>query len=282
MAKPRGGGTLTALFEVSDQERQAFYDRVQKQIAPSGKSNSTSGTPKTGIPETGAPQIGIPGGDLSELTPIIIRNTSAGTSPSIVGVPDTGVPEAAIPKTGMPQIGTPETSIPKVKGAIGNPALRLRIKRAAQVQDGHSLGEQKVLETLWKEADQVPGQVYRRITIGYRTLSGLCGLTVNNCKANLRSLLAKLALEPEVGYSNTMATTYRVYGFSDILRRREAAGMTHVLRSRGSLFVHPETGVPLLGAPPTPVSGIPIFKTGVPVSDEKSIPEAGTHLGSKK
>ena len=33
MAKPKGS-TLSALFEVSEQERQAFYERIQKKIHP--------------------------------------------------------------------------------------------------------------------------------------------------------------------------------------------------------------------------------------------------------
>ena len=38
------------------------------------------------------------------------------------------------------------------------------------------------------------------------------------------------------------ATVYRVYSFAAILRRREAAGLTHVVKSRGAAFVSPETG----------------------------------------
>src|SRR5262249_30184069 len=157
-----------------------------------------------------------------------------------------------------------------------------RIRRALQVQDGHSLGEHLVLTTLWNEAHIVEGQLYRQITIGYRTLSGICGLTVNNCKANLKSLQAKLAIEPETSYSSTSATTYRVFSFADILRRREAAGLTHVLRSKGALFVHPETGIPVSGIQPIPVTGIPNSETGAPGTTKTGIPIPGTQLRIKK
>ena len=110
----------------------------------------------------------------------------------------------------------------------------------------------------------------------------MCGLTVNNCKANLRSLQAKLAVEAEAAFSNTTATTYRVYSFAEILRRREAAGLTHVIRSKGSQFVHPETGIPVTGTAPVPVTGIPDWITGIPGTGQKGIPDPGTHLRKKK
>ena len=205
MAKPKGG-TLTRLFEVSERERQQFYENIQKKIV-----NSDSGIPNSGIPVKGAGDTGVP----------------------VAGVPD-------------------YSRKPRVK-----------IRRAVQVQDGHSLGEQLVLTTLWNEALATEDKNYRRITIGYRTLSDLCGLTVNNCKANLKSLQAKLAIEPESGYSSITATTYRVFSFADILRRRDAAGLTHVIRSKGAQFVHPITGIPVQGTPSTPEKGTPDSQTGI-------------------
>jgi hypothetical protein len=51
---------------------------------------------------------------------------------------------------------------------------------------------------------------------------GMCGLTVNNCKANLKSLQTKLAIEPEAGYSSTTGTTYlripaKEIGYSELM-----------------------------------------------------------------
>lgn len=226
MAKPKGG-TLTRLFEVSERERQEFYQNIQKKIQPVDQA-----------PEQ-----------------------------------EFGIPAKGIPETGTPEIGIPEKGIPTQK---------LRIRRALHVQDGHSLGEQLVLTALWNEADVVEDQPYRRIAIGYRTLSAICGLTVNNCKANLKSLQAKLAIESEAGYSNTLATTYRVFSFAEILRRREFVGLTHVLRTKGTLFVDPVTGIPVTGTPPVPVPGIPDIWGGVPVPGEKGIPVSGTQLRIKK
>jgi hypothetical protein len=237
MAKPKGG-TLTRLFEVSERERQEFYENIQKKIGA-----TTSGIPETGTPEPGTPETGAPD-----------------TSTPLLGIPPSGVPASGVPR--IPQ--------------------RIKIRRASQVQDGHSLGEQLVLTTLWNVATAVEGQSYRRITIGYRTLSGMCGLTVNNCKSNLKSLYAKLAIEPETSYSNTMATTYRVFNFAEILRRREAAGLTYVIRSKGAQFVNQETGTPVTGTPRIPNTGTPATQTGIPGSGEKGIPAPGTQLRNKK
>ena len=97
-----------------------------------------------------------------------------------------------------------------------------------------------------------------------------------------QSLQAKLAIEPERGYSSIMATTYRVFSFADILRRRDAAGLTHVIRSKGAQFVDPITGIPVQGTPSTPEKGTPDSLTGIPKSGEMGIPVPGTQLRTKK
>jgi hypothetical protein len=291
MARPKGS-TLSALFEVSEQERQAFYERIQKKIHPvEDVPIQEAGAPVKGIPETGVPETGVPISGIPLISPLPLsllptppnkRLTAPESSILVSGIPVSGIPASGIPgipdfntsqKTGIPFLGAPGKGIP---------LSRPRIRRAIQVQDGHSLGEQLILTTLWNGAATVESQTYRRISIGYRTLSGVSGLTVNNCKANLKSLQAKLAIEPETTYSTTSATTYRVYSFAEILRRREAAGLTHVLRNRGSTFVHHETGIPFSGIPPVPVTGIPDSEKGIPEAGEKGIPEAGALLRIKK
>jgi hypothetical protein len=294
MAKPKGG-TLTRLFEVSERERQEFYENIQKKIQHIAVD---PGIPETGTPEQGTPEGGIPEAGIPEAaTPIrgiperptvedkaaphlFIPSEQRPQSTTTAGIPVSGIPVSDTFQTGIPTTGMPASGValPSVVHALP----RVKVRRALQVQDGHSLGEQLVLTTLWNGAAPVEGQNYRRITIGYRTLSGMCGLTVNNCKANLKSLQAKLAIEPETSYSNTMATTYRVFGFADILRRRETAGLTHVVRSKGAQFVNPETGIPLMGIPGVPVPGTPDTQTGVPGAGEKGIPAPGTQLRIKK
>ena len=82
----------------------------------------------------------------------------------------------------------------------------------------------------------------RILTIGLRTLAEFSRMAYSNCKANVRSLVAKLAIDEQPGFSYTEGRTYVVYSFREILRRRKAAGLTHVVRTRGVAFVNPRTG----------------------------------------
>jgi hypothetical protein len=285
MARPKGG-TLTRLFEVSDRERQEFYEKIHKKIQPASIVSGIPeigipqlSTPETGAPNTGIPDIGVPEPDThdavtsSSSSPSLFHDEAYRSAAYISGVPFSGIPISGVPEGGVPPEGI---------WAAQPTAARPKIRRAVQVQDGHSLGEQLVLTTLWNNASAVEGQSYRRITIGYRTLSGMCGLTVNNCKANLKSLQTKLAIDPESWYSSTTGTTYRVLSFAEILRRREAAGLTHVIRTKGSQFVNPETGIPVTGTPALPNPGTPNIERGIPASGEKGVPAPGTQLRRKK
>jgi hypothetical protein len=356
MAKPKGG-TLAALWEVSDKERQEFFNRIQKRSpAPLEETNPDDGTPVPGIPVQGIPTSGVPANvidrasDYPELplgsipekgTPFSgapVSGTPAPQVPAGSGISDvdkgqkpgakiqpptgcipfSGTPDLApskppvtsiglaepveinslaydgIPKSGTPDNGTPLTGAPFIGIPVTLPIETFRpgttvrkIRRATQVQDGHSLGEHLILTTLWKDPTAVPvAPSTKRITIGYRTLSEKCRLTVNNCKANLRSLQQKLAIQAIVAPSNSQATTYLVYDFAEIIRRREAAGMTHVIRSKGCLFVNPETGAPVTGIPvtgtaTTPESGTPPSVPGVPETDKTGIPAPGTPIRTK-
>jgi hypothetical protein len=86
----------------------------------------------------------------------------------------------------------------------------------------------------------------RILTIGLRTLAEMSRMAYSNCKANVRSLVQKLAIDERDGFSYTQGRTYIVYSFREILRRRKAAGLTHVIRTRGVAFVNPVNGNPLM------------------------------------
>jgi hypothetical protein len=122
--------------------------------------------------------------------------------------------------------------------------IRRHIRQALTAKDGHSLGEQAVYEALWANSEPHSPDC-RTAAIGYRTLSEVCRLSVNNCKANLRTLVQKLAIEELAGHSYTHSKTYLVYNAPAILRRRKAAGLTHYIKTRGVVFVDPETGAEL-------------------------------------
>ena len=203
----------------------------------------TAGINKIGIPETGTPATGTPKARVAKPRRVVR-----------IAAPDV--------EKGIPEIGIPIHSLPLERGHT--------IRQATLVQDGHSLGEQAVYQTLWDHAQPYDSES-RLIGIGYRTLSSLCRLTVNNCKANLIALCRKLALKELSGHGPTQSKTYRVFSYNAILRRRRQAGLTHYIKTRGVAFVDPSTGqeIFLAGIPET---GIPLSEKGIPESDSSGIP----------
>jgi hypothetical protein len=151
-------------------------------------------------------------------------------------------------QSGAPETGAAEAGAPKSDGVDFRFRRRPRIREAQTVQDGHSLAEQAVYETMYGA-----GKPYREgcriLTIGLRTLAELSRMAYSNCKANVRSLVAKKALDELPGFSYTDGRTYIVFSPAEILRRRKEGGLTHVLRTRGVAFVDPQSGAPQSGAP---------------------------------
>lgn len=204
-------------------------------------------TRPSGPSEEGIPISGVAEADIlvSELNP---------SSSDEQATPETGTPASEIPESSIPNkegIDTtaPETGIPAPmatphSAAVTQIALLRRIRQAFRAQDGHSLGEQAVYQALWDHG--VPRDPHSRIvTIGYRTLSAVCGLTANNCKANLQGLRDKLAIEETERHTPSAGTTYLVYSTDAILKRRQTAGLTHYIKNRGVIFVDPLTGNPI-------------------------------------
>ena len=204
---------------------------------------------KEGIPVLGIPETGIPYSDDSKP----IKQSS---SAPLIGVPESGTPLSVIPKPGVLSQGVLDRGIQELPPPL---ILRKRtIRQATLVQDGHSLGEQRIYETLWDNAHPYSDQG-KIVTVGYRTLSQLSGLTVNNCKANIQALTEKLAIEEHLSHSATQGTTYIIYSYNAILRRRRAAGMTHYIKTRGVVFVDPSSGTPLYQSG-TPETGTPLSR----------------------
>ena len=120
---------------------------------------------------------------------------------------------------------------------------RPKIRLASTVQDGHSLAEQAVYDAMFKAGKPYQGES-RILTTGLRTLAEKARMAYANCKANVHSLINKLAVEDYGGgFSYTTGRTYIIYSFGEILKRRRVAGLTHVIRTRGVAFVDPKTGI---------------------------------------
>jgi hypothetical protein len=117
------------------------------------------------------------------------------------------------------------------------PSRKGPVRKALMAEDGHSLAEQAVYESLWAAALPLAGAMNedRTIRIGYHRLGQLTRLSWVSVKNNLRSLERKLAIE--VTGSENSATRegkcYRIYARQAIVERRRKAGLEWVRRSRG-------------------------------------------------
>ncbi len=228
----------------------------------------------------------VPPGQLPRLDFTVPGTPESGIPPSRIPVPD--APESPAPPTGSPGVGDPDEGVPdrgvrgtgafeKARPAVGLPAYPpvlsrplARVRRATVAQDGHSFGEQALYEALWHHAHPHAAET-RIITLGYRRMSELARLTVNNCKANIQALMQKLAVEEVASFTHSQGRTYLIYSEAAILDRRRAKGLTHYIKSRGVMFVDPDTGEPLT-ARVRAKSGTPFSTTPALTA----VPERGT------
>ena len=135
------------------------------------------------------------------------------------------------------------TELTLIDGAIVG--RRQKIRRANVAQDGHSSGEQLLYQSLWNAARPETPET-RLLSIGYNGMSALCKLDRSNCKNNIQSLIGKLSVQVAESYdsASSTGTTYRIFSYREILRRREAAGMVWVVRTSGVRFVNPMGNLP--------------------------------------
>jgi len=121
----------------------------------------------------------------------------------------------------------------------------VRIRIAKSVQDAHTSGEHLLLTSMWKKG--IPhSQDIRRLKAGMAELARCTGSHKTSCRAYLRALMAKLAIEEaetfDAAAGKEGARVYRIFSFNAILERRRRANMTHVIRTGAVSFVDPKTG----------------------------------------
>ena len=203
---------------------------------------------ETSAPVWTAPDPGAP--KPSAASPAALVLSAPGSSaPEPIAAPSATLEHPTVADLGArassaPDWGANESDAAESSALDFYPRRRVRIRGAVTVQDAHSLAEQAVYDAMYRTGKPHQGDS-RVLTIGLRTLAELSRMAYSNCKANVRSLVAKLALEERPGFSYTEGRTYIIYSFREILRRRRAAGLTHVIRTRGVAFVDPATGLEL-------------------------------------
>ena len=231
---------------------------------------SQSSAPKTSALDTGVPRSEAP------------EPLDSPYAPTPAYVP--GAPDSTAPDSGAPETDAPSQFVYR----------RPRIREAVTVQDAHTLAEQAVYDAMYRAGKPHQGDS-RMLTIGLRTLAEIARMAYSNCKANVRSLIEKLAVDAGEEFSYTTGRTYIVYSFRDILRRRRAAGLTHVIRTRGVVFVDPSSGqevgpraatqpestAPDSSAPESQSSALESTETSAPVIGESSAPAPGSHIKNR-
>jgi hypothetical protein len=166
--------------------------------------------------------------------------------------------------------GPPQTTSKGVRSAP-------KPQRARTVQDGHSMAEQVIYDTLWREARVIKDQ-YREITVGYRHLADRARLHRNTIDRNLVSLQSKFAIEiiaPEDRAAN-IGRTYRVYCFRNILERREAAGLIWYAKDRSGVRLMQESDV---NPVPSNVTGPITSERRGPLTSEVTSPHTSDTTG---
>ena len=114
-------------------------------------------------------------------------------------------------------------------------------------QDAHTRAEQQVYECLWQNAKPLDA-VSRTITLGFGAMAKLVRLSESNTRINVRNLIGKLAIEEFDAYNceQSVGRTYRIWNYSEILKRRREAGLLwYTRRTLAVVFVDPANGQPL-------------------------------------
>jgi hypothetical protein len=125
----------------------------------------------------------------------------------------------------------------------------VRIREARSVQDAHTPAEHVLFQLLWKQGtEETP--TTRLVQAGLGDVSKWTGAHKTSCRAYLRALASKLAIEEaetfDAAAGKEGARVYRVYSAEAIIERRRNAGFTHVIRTGAVSFVDPRTGSKLL------------------------------------
>jgi hypothetical protein len=154
------------------------------------------------------------------------------------------LPDSDLPKEAQGSFNTGSSLLPG--GDLRTPNGRVvRLRPARSVQDAHTNGEHLLLTAMWKKGTP-ESEDSRLLRAGLSELARLTGSHKTSCRAYVRALVAKLALEEaetfDAAAGSEGARVYRIFSFNTILERRRRANLTHVIRTGAVSFVNPKTG----------------------------------------
>src|SRR6185437_4493816 len=158
-----------------------------------------SSAPETAPVEPSAPVSAPP--ESSTVDSPAEQSSAPGTPRPITSAPELS-PAARVSIPSAPQSSAPEPDALDYPALDYSPQRRPRIRETSTVQDGHSLAEQAVYDVMYRAGKPYQGES-RILTIGLRTLAEMSRMAYSNCKANVRSLVEKLAIDERDGFSYT-------------------------------------------------------------------------------
>jgi hypothetical protein len=230
------------------------------------------GAPTSGAPEvSSAPVNEDSRPDVIPFPALVPQNTPLGdkyrlSRDASIGAPNVGAPEfPAEPEreaeAGFFTLSSPDIIHPR----------RLELREARYAQDGHTSGEQRLYEVLYKLGRPIAKHA-NAVTIGERSLASQARMSYSSVQENARSLARKLAIEIRAASSKNSPKTYVVFSYDEILKRRRAVGLTHYFRRTSAVeLVAPKSVDPSMFSIVANESG----KSGAPSS---GAPELGKTL----
>ena len=158
---------------------------------------------------------------------------------------DTVVLEDTVPSKDTVSSKTTVSSddgVPSPGASLGNGMAGVRVYRCITVQDGHSFAEDRLYNALWHyRHSKAETENSRLVSIGWDRMAQAAGMTPKNAKRNCLSLIKKLAIEKVKGHNSEqrVGTTYRVFSYTAIVKRRKEAGLEYIVRNRGGVTFVP-------------------------------------------
>lgn len=195
---------------------------------------------------SGAPVVAAPSIESDADAPILRAPEQPAPDPG--AVPESH-PELEVANAGTPEVDAPTFDAPDLDDVYLYRAPRPAPQLATTVQAGHTHGEQALYTTLWRLARPHPNAAFRAIRIGERTLAREVPMAYSTVQENARALEKKLAIEIRSNGPRE-PKTYIVHAADEVLRRRRAAGLTHVYRRTSGVFLTSgalNSGAPDLG-----------------------------------
>jgi len=213
-------------------------------LLPAVRANKVRSMPKRDAGGLQSVSSFLPDSDLLQGLPQPENTPSASNNllPDLTLLPDS---DLLHDQPGLEEQGPPTSNLLSSGDLITANGRTVRVRIARSVQDAHTSAEHMLLTAMWKKGSSETDDT-RLLRVGLGELSRWTGSHKTSCRAYIRALIAKLAIEEaepfDAAAGSEGARVYRIFSFNRILERRRLANFTHVIRTGAVSFVDPKTG----------------------------------------